>query len=390
MQHKVTQGYTWWVNRIAAVVLALLFLTWGANELVEHEVKAGASARLNAAELDTLRNILNTLGVAVWPNFAADPATCNSNAQGAYYFNTSSSTFRVCDGVGWADGGGGVGALNDLSDVTIASPATNEVLRFNGTNWANAASSASNFGDLGDVTLTAPASGDIPQFNGSIWVNVAGASPTTLAGQSDVTIASPAEGDYLIRNGTDWKNVNPSGSFVLFPFPFVLAGHAQIDDFIVSSANDVRVYRHSFPYACTVDRIVWANATVSGCAGAQGAVALFALDGNTKVIDSGAQVYDTLDEIHNIDITNAYIEQGSYWVAYTQASISGNCDVIAFADPTPTSSPGVDTILNTGSTMIGTAANQSVSGAMPTTLGVITANNTNVNRPLIKFVCTDP
>lgn len=34
-------------------------------------------------------------------------------------------------------GGGGGGALDDLSDVVITSPAAGDRLRFNGTNWVN-------------------------------------------------------------------------------------------------------------------------------------------------------------------------------------------------------------------------------------------------------------
>ena len=388
MQHKKTQGYTRLVNRIAAVFLALLFLAWGANKFVGHEVTAGGSARLNAAELDTLRNILNTLGVAVWPNFASDPTTCNSNAQGAYYFNTASSTFRVCDGVGWADGGGGVGALNDLSDVTIASPATNEVLRFNGANWANAASSASNFGDLGDVTLTAPASGDIAQFNGTIWVNVAGASPTTFAGLTDTVIITPVEGEEAVHDGTNWVNTQVSTSFVMFPFNFLMGNHAFTANQVCALDNDVRVFRHTFPQHCDVSRIVWGlENDQTNCN--NGSVALFSLDGNTKVVDSGAQAYTASNTIIDVDIVDVFVTAGSYFVAYTSNECSTSCTVTAVADPTPTSNISIDALINTGSTMIGTAANQSTAGAMPTTLGVITANN-HIDRPLIKFVCTDP
>ncbi len=379
------------VAHVCIITAALLGV---ATVFVVQSAKATTpqSSWLNAAQLESLRNILHTSGVSVWPNHAADPYTCDSNAPGGYYYNTATNAFRVCDESSWQDGGGGVAGLNDLTDVTLSSPTNNQAMIFNSGSgdWENAAQGAAAIDDHSDATVTSPVSGHILEHNGSIWVNVAGASPTTLDGQSDTTFTSVAEGDYLIRNGTDWKNVNPSGSYHLFPYNSVMAEHVALEHFIVASANDVRVYRDIWENGCTVDRIVWANATVTGCSGAQGAVGLFTLDGNTKILDSGAQVYDTLDEIHNVDITNTYVEMGSYWVAYTSASISSSCDVLAFADPTPTTNPGVDTVLNTGNTLIGTAANSSTAGVFQATLGTITANDTGVNRPLIKFVCTDP
>lgn len=41
-----------------------------------------------------------------------------------------------------AAGGGGSVALDDLSDVIITAPATNEVLAYDGTNWVNVAATA--------------------------------------------------------------------------------------------------------------------------------------------------------------------------------------------------------------------------------------------------------
>jgi hypothetical protein len=58
--------------------------------------------------------------------------------------------------------------------------------------------------------------------------------------------------------------------------------------------------------------------------------------------------------------------------------------------PPTDGTPAISNLMNTGSTFVGTAANQSVNGAMPSTLGTITANNGLIYRPLIKFVCVDP
>ena len=54
--------------------------------------------------------------------------------------------------------------LNQLSNVSISSPSSNQVLQYNGTNWVNANS-------LG-TTITSPTNGQILQYNGSTWVNI--------------------------------------------------------------------------------------------------------------------------------------------------------------------------------------------------------------------------
>lgn len=73
--------------------------------------------------------------VGYWTPAAADPVTCNAGNIGAYYFNTTTARFRICDGVAWgnvstAAGGGGesdfvtevevdFGASGDTTATTI-------------------------------------------------------------------------------------------------------------------------------------------------------------------------------------------------------------------------------------------------------------------------------
>ncbi|MFZ4104761.1 hypothetical protein, partial [Flavobacterium sp.] len=52
--------------------------------------------------------------------------------------------------------------LDNLSNVTVPSPTTNDVLQWNGTAWVNVAAStvgATNLDGLSDVVVTAPATG---------------------------------------------------------------------------------------------------------------------------------------------------------------------------------------------------------------------------------------
>ena len=71
-------------------------------------------------------------------------------------------------GVKWAAAGGGVSALNDLSDVTIITPSTLQVLRYNGSSWVNA---NEDLDDLNNVIITAPATNSYLKFNGTNWID---------------------------------------------------------------------------------------------------------------------------------------------------------------------------------------------------------------------------
>ena len=148
-----------------------------------------------------------------------------------------------------------VGAINDLSDVTITSVAVDQILKYNGTAWVNVndavaavtatinvsdtapvspgtgdlwfnsltletymyydgywlqtsgeADLVEDLADLADVVLTVPVNGQFLKYNGTSWVN--GTIPTinTLDDIGDVTITSVSSGEVLKWNGTAWVN----------------------------------------------------------------------------------------------------------------------------------------------------------------------------------------
>jgi outer membrane murein-binding lipoprotein Lpp len=78
--------------------------------------------------------------------------------------------------------------LDDLSDVAISSPSSDQVLKYNGTAWVNSAapaSGATNLDGLSDVVITSPASTHHLRYNGTNWVNaVIPASDLPVANQS--------------------------------------------------------------------------------------------------------------------------------------------------------------------------------------------------------------
>jgi hypothetical protein len=109
-------------------------------------------------------------------------------------------------------------ALTDLSDVASTSPTNGDVLTWNTgfNNWEPAAAAAATpptfIADLSDVAATAPADGDTMSWNAttSTWEPVtAVAAPTVIADLSDVAATAPADGDTMSWNATTstWEPV---------------------------------------------------------------------------------------------------------------------------------------------------------------------------------------
>lgn len=81
---------------------------------------------------------------------------------------------------------GGKNNLSELNDVELSSPATNEVLKYNGSAWVNGSSSATvnTLNDIGDVVTSGQANNDFLVFNGTNWVNETSSAARTSLGLS--------------------------------------------------------------------------------------------------------------------------------------------------------------------------------------------------------------
>lgn len=127
------------------------------------------------------------------------------NQDAVYTFNSRQGTVLPLEGDY---------SLNLLSDVTVSTPTTNQVLQYNGTNWVNATSPATTvssvFGRTGAITS---AEGDY-----------------SLTQLSDVTISSPALNQLLVYNGTIWTNANLSTlTTTIYSGDGQLAGNRIVD-----------------------------------------------------------------------------------------------------------------------------------------------------------------
>ena len=64
-------------------------------------------------------------------------------------------------------------ALNDLTDVTLTTPQTNDGLVYNGSQWVNAPTFPGTLDALTDVTIAAPADKNLLTYSAltSQWLN---------------------------------------------------------------------------------------------------------------------------------------------------------------------------------------------------------------------------
>jgi hypothetical protein len=100
-------------------------------------------------------------------------------------------------------GGSATVSLDNLSDVTITTPATDQVIKYNGTGWVNAAAPGGGGGTVTSITagtgLAASPSSPITT-SGTLSLNAA------LDDLTDVTISAPDKGEGLIFDGSSWLN----------------------------------------------------------------------------------------------------------------------------------------------------------------------------------------
>ena len=91
-------------------------------------------------------------------------------------------------------------SLDSLSDATITSPSSGQLLRYNGTQWVNHTPVLSN---ISDVVPTTPAIGDALVYNGTNWINAPRSGNVIINGdfgiwQRGTSFSNPASSSYTV------------------------------------------------------------------------------------------------------------------------------------------------------------------------------------------------
>jgi hypothetical protein len=95
--------------------------------------------------------------------------------------------------------------LDDLTDVSVPSPAEGEVLTWSGTEWEAEAPVVPSLDDLTDVSAPSPTEGEVLTWSGTEWeAEPVPAASLDLDDLTDVSAPAPAEGEVLTWSGTEW------------------------------------------------------------------------------------------------------------------------------------------------------------------------------------------
>ncbi len=99
----------------------------------------------------------------------------------------------------------GATILDELNDVIITNPLTNQVLQYNGTNWINNSLTdligATILDELNDVIITNPITNQILRYNGTNWINSYELPVYTLPISSNTTLGGIKIGSGLTIDG---------------------------------------------------------------------------------------------------------------------------------------------------------------------------------------------
>lgn len=144
----------------------------------------------------------------------------------------------------------GSNEIGELTDVTISSASTGQILKFNGSAWVNTAE-VNELNELSGVTISNPQTDQVLKYDGSGWVNGTGGSATTYTASSGAP-SSPADGDewYDTDNGNFYKYINDGSSKQWVEWSPgqsgpMLDGQVQITGDIIPDADNTRDFGSS-------------------------------------------------------------------------------------------------------------------------------------------------
>jgi hypothetical protein len=239
------------------------------------------------------------------------------------------------------------------------------------------------FTGAGALTATNPTDHGVLLGNGDQTVNVTavgttgtvlhgntGADPTFSAVDltADVTgILPPANGGITSITTADQGGF--WGAWVGYEVGNIAGGT------IISANNQVRVWQFVLPFRCVVGHITFRLTT--GIASSLTDIGIYSADGNTKLVSTGAIDTSGAAADKTTPVGPVTLNPGVYYFAWT----SNDATVQLYRHGSDTTQIP---LMNTGTAKrIGTAANSSSSGVLPSSLGTITA--ANVNFPMAYF-----
>lgn len=208
----------------------------------------------------------------------------------------------------------------NLTDTTITSAASGDVLSYDGSKWVNAPSSSASLSGLTDTDITTPADGDVLVYDSvsTKWENsdqlstldttvsshvgnTSNPHSTKVSNLDDASISSVADGDILVydSNDSEWKNSDALSTL----------------DSTVSS----HVGNTSNPHSTTVSNLT--DTTITSVS-----------DKDTLLYDSNSSkwvnVENSLDNLSNTDIDSDTLTENDVVVFNDQTSKWENSQIL--------------------------------------------------------------
>lgn len=124
---------------------------------------------------------------------------------GQRYLDTDLNTYSIYNGTSWVavNTSSGIGAIDDVGDVTIVSGTVGDFLGWDGVVWTDI---AVYLDTLNDVAITTPAVKHTLRHNGTTWVN----SQLAATDLSDINFSSLADNDLAVYDSATSKWLNES------------------------------------------------------------------------------------------------------------------------------------------------------------------------------------
>lgn len=272
---------------------------------------------------------------------------------------------------------------NSATDCSTGSGATAVVCWSNGTSWAALGGSSGS----GTVTNTSGnlTANQLVIGNGTVDIKTLGSLGTTTTVLHGNAGGAPTFGAVSLT--ADVSGVLPAGSGgvanLTTGLGFFFGGYVSKPPggsslaVLTASANQVRAFEFVLPYAITVGHCAWFTGASAGDTVDFG---IYSSDGTTKLLDCGATVSAGSSAAQQISTSSTPLTPGVYYFAWTQTGT-----------PTTTfqiqgdTSGNVTAILNINSQKrFVTAGNTATAGALPSSLGTLTAAFSG-NMPVVVF-----
>jgi len=194
------------------------FTGWPAGTLyvrIRLEIVSGTTNHVISFKSNNDSNLIRPIGDASTNSISTGTVAGNSTIVDFWTTNSGNPAYLAL--VGDADAGTAIATIEQIGNVTINSPTTGEVLKFDGTNWINGADNdtiVTSLASIPGTDIDSPLAGQVLKYDGTNWINGSASDTISINDLTNVSIESLTPGQVLKYNGTAWINDTDSDTLV--------------------------------------------------------------------------------------------------------------------------------------------------------------------------------